>query len=282
MKTINTLINDVEKVLGGESELSGSNLDAAIEKAGDEFKTLLRNRILNSYGDSTALRLSAIGRSCNRLHWFNAKGYPTPDLLPATKMKFLFGDISELLMIFLARVAGHTVEREQEEVEVEGIKGHIDCVIDGVLVDIKTASPYSFAKFKDGTLQDNDSFGYIGQLKAYSEATGIKDRYNWVLNKVNGAQCLYKHPDDVPSATDRVVELKKVTANALAPDRGYKDIPDGKSGNRKLCVECSYCSYKEHCWEGLRTFIYSTGPRFLTKVENVPKVLEVFDEYKEV
>ena len=62
------------------------------------------------------------------------------------------------------------------------------------------------------------------------------------------------------------------------PERCYPDIPDGKSGNMKLSVPCSYCSFKEHCWPELRTFIYSNGPRYLTKVVRTPDVYEATDE----
>ncbi len=41
-------------------------------------------------------------------------------------------------------MAGHEVTDEQKEVELEGLKGHIDCKINGRVVDIKTASGFSF------------------------------------------------------------------------------------------------------------------------------------------
>ncbi len=48
----------------------------------------------------------------------------------------------------------------------------------------------------------------------------------------------------------------------------------------KLSVGCSYCAYKNDCWSdandghGLRKFIYSKGPRWLTKVVSEPNVPE--------
>ena len=35
--------------------------------------------------------------------------------------------------------------------------------------------------------------------------------------------------------------------------------------------------YRKECWKGLRTFIYSSGPVYLTKVVNLPKVPEFKD-----
>ena len=62
---------------------------------------------------------------------------------------------------------------------------------------------------------------------------------------------------------------------AKPPTKCYEPVADGKSGNMKLPVGCSYCSYKHECYPKLRTFIYSNGPKFLTEVGKVPSVLEV-------
>ena len=50
----------------------------------------------------------------------------------------------------------------------------MDCTIDGEVVDIKTASGFAFKKFKDGTLAEQDAFGYLPQLAGYEEAEGTK------------------------------------------------------------------------------------------------------------
>ena len=66
------------------------------------------------------------------------------------------------------------------------------------------------------------------------------------------------------------------------PDKCYADIPDGKSGNRKLAIGCVYCSHKQICWsdsnqgKGLRVFKYSKGNRFLTNIAKEPDVEEVY------
>ena len=70
-------------------------------------------------------------------------------------------------MFFGAKLSGHVVQSEQKQVSVKGIKGHMDCKIDGEVIDIKTASGYAFKKFKDGTLAQHDSFGYLSQLAGY-------------------------------------------------------------------------------------------------------------------
>ena len=59
---------------------------------------------------------------------------------------FLFGDIVEEVVLFLARAAGHEVTDEQKEIEINGVRGHIDGRVDGLPVDVKSASSYSYRK----------------------------------------------------------------------------------------------------------------------------------------
>jgi hypothetical protein len=59
--------------------------------------------------------------------------------------------------------------------------------------------------------------------------------------------------------------------DATEPARTFEPIPEGKSGNMKLGLNCSYCGYKTHCHPGLRTFAYARGPVFLTDVIREPK-----------
>jgi hypothetical protein len=79
---------------------------------------------------------------------------------------------------------------------------------------------------------------------------------------------------------ERIDYLKSVLASDEVPERCYDDEPDGKSGNRKLGVVCSYCPHKFRCWSdsnngiGLREFQYSSGPIWLTTVKVEPKVKE--------
>ena len=87
----------------------------------------------------------------------------------------------------LVRATGHKVSDEQKEVDVKGVKGHIDCKIDGEVVDIKTASKFSFNKFREGRLREDDPFGYMSQLAGYEEAEKSSDGGFLVINKESGS-----------------------------------------------------------------------------------------------
>ena len=232
---------------------------------------------------SRTLRLSNIGMPLRKL-WFEVKSGLEPEALrPENKMKYLFGDILEDLMILLAMEAGHAVTDLQKEVEVDGVKGHIDCVIDGVLVDVKSASSRAFEKFTSlDRLRMDDPFGYIGQLAAYSTALGGIDGAFLVIDKQLGKITLLRVSKEELrgyQVEKRIKRAREVLAMALPPDElCYDPIPDGKSGNLKLPIGCAYCGYKQHCYPKLRTFLYSKGPVYLTKVVRTPEVFEVINK----
>lgn len=280
-KTIDTLVSDInETLLKGVDEPKEELLDKYAEK----FKELLRTRLAASERQrEPTLRMSNVGKPCERQLWYeiNAQG-EAEKLPPEAHMKFLFGDLCELLLLYLVEVSGHTVEGTQDTQEIEGIKGHRDAVIDGTIVDVKSASTYSFKKFAEGRLAEDDSFGYVDQLQSYLHSGQTDDKVTdkdrgafLVLDKVLGHICLDIHKKKDINYPAIYRHKKEVVNSPELPERGFEDETEGSSGNRKLCVNCSYCPFKSTCWPNLRTFIYSTGPKFLTKVVREPNVPEV-------
>jgi hypothetical protein len=227
--------------------------------------------------------MSNIGKGGRQL-WYD-KRYGRDEVLPpATIFKFIYGDLIESLLLFLARMSGHSVSARQAEVAIDGIKGHIDADIDGVTVDAKSASTHSFRKFANGTLAEDDPFGYVEQLAGYCQARDTDGAF-LAADKQNGHIAYLPFTKDELKANVDVVEriehIKQVVDSEVAPDRCYDDEEEGKSGNRTLGTNCSYCSHKFRCWSdanggiGLRTFRYSSGPKFFTKVAKEPQVSEI-------
>ena len=121
------------------------------------------------------LRMSNIGRPQRQL-WFDMKRDSYGGgVSPPTMIKFLYGHILERVVLFLTELAGHEVTDEQKEIKVSGILGHMDCKIDDEVVDIKSASNFSFRKFKNSTIENDDPFGYVEQVSGYVQAEG-KDK----------------------------------------------------------------------------------------------------------
>lgn len=278
-KSIHTLIEDIYRVLKEGVELS----DAQADEFGKRMGKLIQSRLSKKEERKGTLRLSNLGKKDRQL-WYEVHDYPKEEFTGNTFLKFLYGDIIEELVLFLAEAAGHGVEGRQGQVNVDGIVGHRDAIIDGLLVDVKSTSSYSFKKFKDGTLKDDDPFGYYTQLAGYiaDNEYGRDHGAFLAVDKQNGTLALLHVPDtDLPDVRSRVVHLKEVVKQEDPPPRCFEPEPMGKSGNMKLSAGCSYCPFKVTCWsnandgQGLRKFIYSTGPVWLTHVVDPPKVMEV-------
>ena len=175
----------------------------------------------------------------------------------------------------------------QDRLNVHGIRGHRDCVIDGMTVDVKSCSPYAFKKFKAGTLRENDAFGYISQLSSYVYAGKddplVTDKTHGAflaVDKVTGKICLDIHDftEDLKTKEQEMLAAKALVAGDLPADRIQPVRASKASPNTKLDKSCQFCEYKKVCWPNLRVFKYSYGIEYLVHVEKEPKVEEVFDD----
>src|SRR5690606_2590048 len=99
---------------------------------GETVKDLLRVRLGKRQQRSDTLRFSKLGTPDRKL-WYESRGERQEEMSPKTYLKFLYGDLIEAFVLYLCKEAGHSVTNEQEEVEVLGVKGHVDAVIDGVV-----------------------------------------------------------------------------------------------------------------------------------------------------
>jgi len=271
---------ELEKLSDGTPlPLTDDDIDKTVEGLREALKSWARPSVRNR---EFTLRMSNIGKPARQL-WFEKRDENVNNSINGpTQVKFLYGHMLEEIALMLVRMVGYSVTDEQKEVDVNGVLGHMDCKINGEVVDVKTASKFAFNKFRNGTLADDDPFGYLGQLAGYEEAEGTADGGFLVINKESGELCLYQPDDfDKPVITKKITETIKALDLDSKPEMCYNPIPDGKKGNIKLPKGCSWCKYKFECHkdsndgEGLRAFRYSNGMTYLTHVEVEPKVEEV-------
>lgn len=277
-KTVDTVVEDIYSVVENrKAAVSEDVVKSAFELFNKNIDQLVYENLLTERQDSTALRMSSVGKP-DRQIWLKSKGTDSEPLLPSTLIKFLYGHIIEELVLLLTRLSGHEVTHEQAKAEVNGVKGSMDCLIDGTLIDVKSVSSFGFKKFKENTVEFDDPFGYVDQLKGYGHSLGAKEGGWLAMDKGNGHLALAMIDlTEGQNIVDRVEHLKAVVKSDTMPKPCYDPVPDGKSGNMKLPTGCSYCGYKKTCYPKLRTFLYSNGPKYLTEVWNTPKVHEVKD-----
>lgn len=279
MKSINTLIKDVQDVLNRRDGYLTDNLS---ENIVGEINPRLHAAFAKR-DERPTLRLSQMGSRCPRSLWASIHSPSVQEALPANaKLKYTFGHVIEGLLIALAKSAGHEVTGEGDELYAYGIKGHRDCVIDGCIVDVKSTSSFGYAKFKDRSIATNDPFGYLDQLDGYlvgsklDDLVRVKDRgYLWACDKQLGHMCLYEHFLREAHIRERIDTYKRIVEGDTPPPCTCQTVADGKSGNIKLGVTASYNPYKFFCFPNLRTFLYASGPVYLTKVVRQPDVPEL-------
>lgn len=283
MPSIETLAKDIQDLVENDDHVVS---DEAKEKLGRELADLIVKNLFTGRKDQEnrgALRMSSLGTPCVRQLWYKEKFPNEGEKLPYNaRIKYLFGHILEELLLFLAEEAGHTVEKRQQRLELEGVVGHRDAVIDGVQTDVKSASTRGFDKFKYHKLETEDPFGYLVQNNAYLQADKeLTDKRVAFLaiDKQFGNICVDVYESkEYPDLRERIGYVRRGLDSEQPPVRAFMPEPDGKAGNLKLGVQCSYCERKASCYPGLRTFLYSSGPRYLTHVVREPDVPEAKKE----
>ena len=282
-KNIDTVVQDIYdkvEILGRGEPIDVSEED--LDKFAEFMKQALKDWLTPRANKAPTLRMSNIGRPSRQL-WFDMNSERKQVGIKApTMIKFLYGHILERVVLFLTELAGHNVTDEQKEVKVGSILGHMDCKIDGEVVDIKSASGYGFNKFRNGTLAEDDSFGYMSQLAGYEYSEDSTNGGFLAINKETGELALFKPQElDKPNIKYKIKDVKSKIKRKTPPDFCYQPIAEGSSGNMKINRLCTYCPHKFECHkdsndgQGLRVFEYSKGLTYLTSVVREPKVKEV-------
>ena len=233
------------------------------------------------------LRMSSIGKPARQLWYDKHSPKDRKDEDTGLNLKFLYGHIIEHLVLYLAELAGHKIKDQQRKVEVSGVSGHIDSIIDGEVCDVKSASPFSFKKFQSGEIVGDDPFGYHAQLAAYEEGCDTKAGGFLVVDKSSGDICFYK-PDDMakPNVKSLIKNLRESLEKDTPPEKCY-EFKTEKNGNKTLATGCMFCPHKWECHsdanggKGLRVFKYSNKNVMLAEVVKEPNVDEITNQYKE-
>ena len=269
------LVEDIYNLAETKSHPARVDAEKVIKDFGVNMETIMREWIYPTWdGEVRILRMSNIGHPDRKL-WYKSHKIKGERLRAPTLIKFLYGHLIEEMLLALVKLSGHEGTDEQKKGEVEGIKGSMDCKIDGILTDVKSTSTYGFKKFKLNDIEKDDPFGYIDQISGYGHAEGADEAQFLAMDKQNGY--LTVTPVDLidKNVVKRIQHIKEMVKDDNMPDFCYELVADGKSGNMKLPIGCSYCEYKKECYPKMRVFAYSTGPRFLPVVNKEPNVREI-------
>ena len=252
-KTVNTLIDDIYDLVKFKSPDRSVDAEQIIDDFGEACKDLMRKEFTSRGNfDSRKLRMSNIGKT-DRFLWnhYNNVG-PKEKMQPHTLVKFMYGHLIEEMLLLFVRLAGHTVTHEQAQATVQGISGSMDCKIDGIVTDVKSASSYGFKKFKERTLAFDDPFGYIDQIKGYARSEG-ETQVGWLaMDKANGHLTYLKYDledeqapvyevlkDDIE---ERIIHVKEMVKQQEPPPLCHDTVPDGKRAVLFDCAKGEACA----------------------------------------
>jgi hypothetical protein len=293
--SIKTLVEDVVQSMGPDhTSISDQQLAVYGASIARHARDTLNKRTVRPRPTPETLYASEIGDACPTRLWHKRHGTMGLPMGGSTELKFLVGDFYEETLLLFAEASGHEVTDRQREVvfnvgdnyaEVGGawsVHGHIDAVIDGYVVDVKSASSYAYDLYtKNGLITDeNNSFGYVAQLNFYSYMLD-KPGLFWVADKSTGEHDLVDVEviDIVGKILDVVrkqTELDQTVSHPNGPEAFFDPVPFGKKGNMKLITQCSYCPFKKRCFPTVRAFKYAKGKlEYLTTVVDTPSVEEV-------
>lgn len=254
------------------------------------------------------VRMSNIGRPDRILYYEVNHPELKGELQPSDKVRFMYGDMVESLMLFLMEASGNEICDKQRRVQLSvgtdeervSIKGSCDGSSRGTVFDIKSASSYAFnTKFAKGGLEQDDPFGYRLQLAGYRTAIQDESVPNnstvrgkdvdpsfFVVDKSTG-QMKISEPS-LPTnyeVKERLEHVMLMLEEPNEPQRCHAPIPKGTKGNMVLPKACGWCDFKFHCHRdanngaGLRAFEYKTykglEPTYFTEVVDTPRVTEI-------
>lgn len=276
MKSIHTLVPDIYQVIKEKPE--GWFSEEVSKRLSEAISGRLREALAEDQRRGS-LRLSRLGPMCPHALWHSVHRPELAEQVPPwVQIKFCYGHILEQFVISLAKASGHHVCGEQDELTLNGIVGHRDCVIDGCTVDVKSASSLSFKKFKGSDFEASDMFGYLDQLDAYVLAAAndplvtVKDKgYLLAIDKQLGHMVTYEHTARLQHIAARAEHYKAIVALASPPPCECRTEEVDTSGNRRLDIKASYSDFKWVCFPELRAFAYAHGPQYFSKVVKRPR-----------
>jgi hypothetical protein len=268
MLTLLKIQDYMTKALRGETTVSPETLAAFQKECSDSVvKQLTTER------GGYRIRMSGLGRPlCQQV--LDKQGIKE-EMEYNTLFRFMFGDLTESIIMLIMKEAGVDIVDYQRAVELkigdEIVNGTLDVIIRdemGVekVWDVKSASDWAFNYKFTGLggyekLKEDDPFGYLMQGFLYAEATNMPFGGWIVVNKSNGQVAIVEVPDwsqddKEEYLKDAAERIKFLNNPDVKPFKPYKAVPETykkggeivETGNKLLPKECNLCGYRHHCW----------------------------------
>lgn len=263
MSVLLAKVNDwLAKAGRGEATVAPELVNEFKELAGSVAEKFERQR-----GDDFVMRMSSLGHPLCQQQMAKM-GAASEQLTPRLVSMFFIGDTVEAAAITIMKAAGVNVDSQDVGVSLElagqNIQGTYDVTIDGVVYDIKSASPWAFKnKFQSfDSFVEHDSYGYVMQGFLYAEAANTTFGGWIVIEKTTGEWHVLEVPKEGYEVlrAKYIAEAHRVVAELMKEEVNFKrcveDIAETfykkLTGHRILDKVCEFCSYKWSCWPSLQ------------------------------
>ena len=198
-------------------------------------------------------------------------------------MAIFTGHFIEAYAVKVAQEFALDIHSMQFTVDYKDVVGHIDFIIDGYVVDVKSMSDGYYSSF---SRKPNNDRGYITQASVYSEALGLP--FAWLL--FNSAKRIwsvkYLSSYDKKEALDRVdrvlpkmrscVTLNELLAKFKAPEPLAEVYRKEETGKFILPPSMFFSNYK-HIWyeilDGIN--LYNKKQSYVIKRRTANEVIQL-------
>lgn len=262
------IVDKINEYLSNEELTLDTAIQYQVEKlAGWSFR---RQFMENEPYDSTGkIWMSQCGKCPRQIayafHGFEKNG---KDIDARSRMVFFMGDLVEIAVINLAKLAGVPLvgiglDQARLSLPINGseISGRPDGFIVGnpmKILNVKSMSSFAFRKFEKGDIGE-----YIGQVNIELAASGLDECIMVAIAKDSGVlgEHVFKRDEKVVSQLRKdVLGIVKSTKEKL-PERKFE--ADKKTDF--LPWQCLYCSYWKHCWPEAEKVVVSGKYKLKTK-----------------
>jgi len=287
MLTLLSIQDFMSKALRGDTDVPPS----VLEEFAEDCRAATADQLSRKKRE-WRIRMSGLGRPvCQQI--LDKQGVEE-SMSYNTLFRFLFGDITESIVMLIMKEAGVDIVDYQRPVSLDldgvTVNGTLDVIIRdeaGVekVWDIKSASDYAYkSKFTgfegyEGIKKD-DPFGYVMQGFLYAEAAGMPFGGWIVVNKSSGEVACVDVPDWCQEDKEEyLAEAKRRVKLLTDPNvKPLKPFPDTfetykrkgeviRTGNKVLAKECNLCGFRHHCWPNAELH-----PKVTSAAKNPPKV----------
>ena len=223
-------------------------------------------------------------KPCPRQMAYKFHNYEGEPFRSRTFFKFFLGDVAEIMMLYLAKLAGCDLDYNNEKVDIVMDDVTTYGRIDGLLkyedkyyhVEFKSMADFSFKSFQKFGI--SNTWGYLYQSNMYLASKQMQDLkvthtlfvgFNTNTGEIDEKLVAFD-PHKDKEIRYRIKLLQASTKDKL-PARFFELETEKKTGKQKLCVNCSYCAYKFYCWkvDDMGFANYTNKPSFYVEDETV-------------